>query len=218
MKCIIVPKVYLWNNLNFPFLFQKSSPNRNANEESKTKSEKKSPPKEKKEVKEHEKPKPKEKPAEPKVAKKEELKKGKKKANASDKPSDFDEGVWEEVPKKVFTKKVKTPEEKKEEKKVAAAEKKESPKREKREPKVSSAVKGAGDAAPVQEEIQLAPTSEEGGEEKTMFISASSNMDEDVYLALQAQVEEVQRKLKEVMLISVITMLYIINGRMLALF
>lgn len=73
----------------------------------KTKSEssKKSPAKEKKEekVKEAEKPKPKER-QEPKPVKKEakdDAKKGKKKqAVELEKPADFDDGGWQEVPKK----------------------------------------------------------------------------------------------------------------------
>lgn len=58
------------------------------------------------------KPKPKERPVEPKAAKKEaaDAKKGKKKLVETEKPADFDDGVWEEVPKKSDKKKEKVKE------------------------------------------------------------------------------------------------------------
>ncbi|CAG9087621.1 unnamed protein product [Plutella xylostella] len=163
---------------------KKSSPNRTANEEGKAKSEsKKSPAKEKKEekVKEAEKPKP----VEPKVVKKEsvEPKKGKKAKNVGDaeKPADFDEGLWQEVPKKSEKKKekvVRTPEEKKE---------KDSP--------VKKTLKGKkeGRKEAEVEEARPAPV-----EEKVKIISVSGPVvDEEADRALQAQIEEVQRILKE---------------------
>ncbi|KAL0872094.1 hypothetical protein ABMA27_004515 [Loxostege sticticalis] len=162
---------------------KKSSPNRTSNEDVKTKSEssKKSPAKEKKEekVKEAEKPKPKER-QEPKPVKKEakdDAKKGKKKqAVELEKPADFDDGGWQEVPKKE-KKKVKSPEEKE--------KKKESPAK-----KNKKVVKDA--------DVEAARTNEEPADETIKVISAvGPEVDEDAARALQAQVEEFQRVLKE---------------------
>lgn len=118
---------------------------------------------------------------EPKPAKKEssaEAKKGKKKALAEvEKPADFDEGVWEEVPKKSDKKKVKTPEDK---------EKKESP--------IKKNKKKIKDA-----DIEAAQPAEEPVEETIkVTITSGSLVDEESNRALQAQVEEFQRVLKEV--------------------
>ncbi|XP_063828109.1 triadin-like [Ostrinia nubilalis] len=162
---------------------KKSSPNRSSNEDVKTKSEstKKSPTKEK--VKEAEKPKPKER-QEPKPVKKEskdEAKKGKgrKQPVELEKPADFDEGVWEEVPKKE-KKKVKSPEEKEKKK-----DNHESPTK-----KNKKVVKDA--------DVEAARSSEEPAEETIKVISAvGPEVDEDAARALQAQVEEFQRVLKE---------------------
>ncbi|KAL4702586.1 hypothetical protein ACJJTC_016062 [Scirpophaga incertulas] len=165
---------------------KKSSPNRSASDESKAKSEsKKTPTKEKKEekIKEVEKPKPKEK-QEPKPLKKDlvgETKKGKKSKHVAEaeKPADFDEGVWEEVPKKVKSdkKKVKNADEKE--------KKKESPS--KKEKKV---VKDA--------DIEAAHPQEYPIEETIKVVSAvGPELDEESARALQAQVEEFQRVLKE---------------------
>ncbi|KAL0872093.1 hypothetical protein ABMA27_004515 [Loxostege sticticalis] len=163
---------------------KKSSPNRTSNEDVKTKSEssKKSPAKEKKEekVKEAEKPKPKER-QEPKPVKKEakdDAKKGKKKqAVELEKPADFDDGGWQEVPKKEKKKQVKSPEEKE--------KKKESPAK-----KNKKVVKDA--------DVEAARTNEEPADETIKVISAvGPEVDEDAARALQAQVEEFQRVLKE---------------------
>ncbi|CAH0729599.1 unnamed protein product, partial [Brenthis ino] len=160
---------------------KKSSPNRTSNDDSKAKSEssKKSPAKEKKEekVKEAEKPKPKER-VESKFVKKEapiEAKKGKKKAAVEvEKPADFDEGVWEEVPKKSDKKKSPKPEEK---------EKKESPAK-KNKKKVKEA------------DVEAARPAE--GSDKIKVLSAEGpGVSADAAKALQAQVEELQRVLKE---------------------
>lgn len=129
-------------------------------------------------MKEAEKPKPKER-VEPKIVKKEapiEAKKGKKKAAIEvEKPADFDEGVWEEVPKKSDKKKAPKSEEK---------EKKESPAK-KNKKKVKEADVEA--ARPVE------------GNEKIKVLSAEGpGVSEDAAKALQAQVEELQRVLKEV--------------------
>lgn len=162
---------------------KKSSPNRSANEDGKTKTEsKKSPAKEKKEEKvKEEKVKPKN---EVKPKKVEEKKPLKKKTVESEKPSDFDEGVWEEVPKKSEKKKVKNPEEKKEHDKKD--DKKESPKNKKKEsPKAKKVV----------EEISSEPEHEP---ETIKVVSAvGPDIDEEAQRALQAQVEEVQRILRE---------------------
>lgn len=110
---------------------KKSSPNRTASDDVKTKSDsaKKSPAKEKKEEKSKEADKPKPKAAETKTVKKEikeEAKKGKKNKNVAEleKPADFDEGVWEEVPKKSDKKKLRGPEEKEKDKKKDSPSKK----------------------------------------------------------------------------------------------
>ncbi|XP_039755424.1 DNA mismatch repair protein Msh3-like [Pararge aegeria] len=163
---------------------KKASPNRSSTDDSKSKSEpaKKSPAKEKKEekIKDVEKPKPKEK-VEVRVVKKEapaEAKKGKKKATVeSEKPADFDDGLWEEVPKKSDKKKVKGPEEK---------EKKESPTK-KNKKKVKEV------------DVELAqPELKEPVVETIRVLSAEGpEVDEDSARALQAQVEELQRVLKE---------------------
>lgn len=118
---------------------------------------------------------------EPKPAKKEpsaEAKKGKKKALVEvEKPADFDEGVWQEVPKKSDKKKVKTPEDK---------EKKESP--------IKKNKKKIKDA-----DIEAAQPAEEPAEETIkVTITSGSLVDEESNRALQAQVEEFQRVLKEV--------------------
>lgn len=132
-------------------------------------------------MKEVEKPKPKEK-VENKIVKKEvvsETKKSKKGKGTSEieKPADFDEGVWEEVPKKSDKKKVK-PEEK---------EKKESPVK-KNKKKVKEADVEA--AQPVEDVEQV---------ETFKILSAEGpDVDDDVAKALQAQVEEVERVLREV--------------------
>ncbi|KAJ0178409.1 hypothetical protein K1T71_006232 [Dendrolimus kikuchii] len=158
---------------------KKSSPNRIVSDDVKPKeASKKSPAKEKKEEKpkEVEKPKPKERPAEPKVKKDvvSDAKKGKKKVIEVEKPADFDDGLWEEVPKKSEKKKVKGPEEKK----------KESP---------TKKTKKAKDA-----DVEAAITIEEPIEETIKVVSAEGpNVDEDAAKALQAQVEELQRVLKE---------------------
>lgn len=166
-------------------IFKKSSPNRTSSEDSKSKNEstKKSPLKEKKEekVKEAEKPKPKEKP-EIKVVKKEvpaDGKKGKKKAATdTEKPADFDEGVWEEVPKKSDKKKVKGPEE----------TKKESPNKKNKKKSKEADVEAA--------------KQDEGPQEDTIKVisAVGPDVDEDSTRALQAQVEELQRVLKEVII------------------
>lgn len=128
-----------------------------------------------------EKPKPKEK-VENKIVKKEvvsETKKAKKGKGTTEieKPADFDEGIWEEVPKKSDKKKVK-PEEK---------EKKESPVK-KNKKKVKEADVEA--AQPVEDVEQV---------ETFKILSAEGpDVDDDVAKALQAQVEEVERVLREV--------------------
>lgn len=165
------------------YLFQKSSPNRVSQDDAKAKSEssKKSPSKEKKEekVKEVEKPKPKER-VEPKIVKKEapvEAKKGKKNKGVveAEKPVDFDEGVWEEVPKKSDKKKAVKPEEK---------EKKESPAKKNKKKAKEADVEAA---RPAEENDKIKVLSAEG-----------PGVSEDAARALQAQVEELQRVLKEV--------------------
>lgn len=168
-------------------LLQKSSPNR-AVDDVKTKSEssKKSPTKEKKEekVKEAEKSKPKERPGEPKAAKKDiPAVKGKKgKAVEAEKPADFDDGLWQEVPKKSDKKKVKSPEEKKEN-----AIKKESP------------AKKGKKTKKVEKDVEAAHPAEESTEEVIKVVSAvGPDVDENAAKALQAQVEELQRILNEV--------------------
>ncbi|XP_045766210.1 coiled-coil domain-containing protein 124-like isoform X2 [Maniola jurtina] len=163
---------------------EKTSPNRISNDDAKSKSEsaKKSPVKEKKEekVKDVEKPKPKEK-VEVKVAKKEapaEAKKGKKKAVVdAEKPADFDDGLWQEVPKKSDKKKVKGPEEK---------DKKESPSK-KNKKKVKDA----------DTEVAQPEQKEEAIETIRVLSAEGPEVDEDSARALQAQVEELQRVLKE---------------------
>lgn len=150
----------------------------------KSDSSKKSPAKEKKEEKkEADKPKPKERPAESKAVKKESKEEAKKAGKKNkvvevEKPADFDEGVWEEVPKKSDKKKVKAPEEKE--------KKKDSP---------SKKNKKAKDA-----DVEAArPVVEEAPEETIKVISAvGPEVDEEAARALQAQVEELQRVLKEV--------------------
>ncbi|XP_013172451.1 PREDICTED: neurofilament heavy polypeptide-like [Papilio xuthus] len=164
---------------------KKSSPNRTADEvKTKTETAKKSPAKEKKEEKpekqkEPEKPKPKEKAPEPKPVKKEanDVKKGKKKPLVeAEKPADFDEGVWEEVPKKSDKKKVKGPEEK---------DKKDSPTKKNK--------KKAKDA-----DVEAARPADESSEEPTkVIVTIETPLDEESSRALQAQVEEFQRVLKE---------------------
>ncbi|XP_013140172.1 PREDICTED: neurofilament heavy polypeptide-like [Papilio polytes] len=163
---------------------KKSSPNRTADEvKTKTETAKKSPAKEKKEEKpekqkEPEKPKPKERAAEPKPVKKEanDVKKGKKKLLTEvEKPADFDEGVWEEVPKKSDKKKVKAPEEK---------DKKDSPTKKNK--------KKAKDA-----DVEAARPGEESEEPTKVTVTVETPLDEESSRALQAQVEEFQRVLKE---------------------
>ncbi|KAM3966406.1 uncharacterized protein ACR2FA_012716 [Aphomia sociella] len=165
---------------------KKSSPNRTTSDDVKAKSDssKKSPVKEKKEEKPKEADKPKPKPAEPKVVKKEvkeEAKKGKKSKNAVEleKPADFDDGVWEEVPKKSDKKKVKGPEEKEKEKKKDTPSKKNKKSKE-------------ADIEAARSIVDDAP------EETIKVISAEGpQVDEESARALQAQVEELQRVLKE---------------------
>lgn len=153
----------------------------------KTKSEssKKSPSKEKKEEKVKEAAKPKERPAEPKPVKKEtgagDAKKGKKSKLVVEveKPADFDDGGWQEVPKKSDKKKERKPVEEKDQKK------KDSP------AKKNKKVKDA--------DVEAARPVEEPVEETIKVISAEGpHVDEDAARALQAQIEEVQRVLKEV--------------------
>ncbi|XP_068618442.1 glutamic acid-rich protein-like [Battus philenor] len=161
---------------------KKSSPNRTVDDvKTKTESSKKSPAKEKKEEKqkEPEKSKSKEKVVESKLTKKDanEVKKGKKKAATElEKPADFDEGVWEEVPKKSDKKKVKVPEDK---------DKKESPAK-KNKKKVKDA------------DVEAAqPTEERKDVIAKVTVTVDSPLDEESSRALQAQVEEFQRVLKE---------------------
>lgn len=164
-------------------LLQKSSPNRVVDDvKTKSESSKKSPNKEKKEEKVKAAEKPKERVPEPKAAKKEAPLKGKKgKAVEGDKPADFDDGLWQEVPKKSDKKKVKSPEEKKE------AAKKESPAR-----------KGKK-AKEVEKDVEAAHPAEEPVEEVIKVLSAvGPDVDENAAKALQAQVEELQRILNEV--------------------
>lgn len=164
---------------------KKSSPNRTTSDEVKAKSEssKKSPTKEKKEekVKEAEKPKPKERPVEAKVAKKEvpAEKKGKKSKIVVEveKPADFDDGLWQEVPKKGDKKKVKAPEEKEK------GKKKESP------AKKNKKVKDA--------DVEAVRPVEEPAETIKVVSAEGPHVNEDSARALQAQVEELQRVLKE---------------------
>lgn len=132
--------------------------------------------------------KPKEKQAESKFVKKEtstEAKKGKKnKLSAeAEKPADFDEGVWEEVPKKV-----KPSEKKKPVKSSEESAKKESPaKKNKKNNKTKDA------------DVEAARSVEEPVEETIKILSAEGpGVDEEATRALQAQVEEVQRVFKEV--------------------
>lgn len=133
--------------------------------------------------------KPREKLAEPKFVKKEitaEAKKGKKNkvAAEAEKPADFDEGVWEEVPKKVKPSEKKKPAKASEE----AAPKKESPaKKNKKNNKTKDA------------DVEAARPFEESVEETIKVVSAEGpGVDEEATRALQAQVEEVQRVFKEV--------------------
>lgn len=155
-------------------------------EDAKAKSEssKKSPTKEKKEDKvKEEKPKPKEKPVEMKIVKKEaagEAKKVKKNklATEAEKPADFDEGVWEEVPKKSDKKKVKPDE---------PVTKKESPiKKNKKNNKTKDA------------DVEAARQEEPADETIKVLSAEGPGVDEEATRALQAQVEELQRVLKEV--------------------
>lgn len=135
-------------------------------------------------MKEAEKPKPKERPVEPKAVKKDvPAVKGKKgKAGEAEKPADFDDGLWQEVPKKSDKKKVKSPEEKKE-----SAAKKESP------------AKKGKKAREVEKDVEAAHSSEEAGEEVIKIVSTvGPHVDENAAKALQAQVEELQRVLNEV--------------------
>lgn len=162
---------------------QKSSPNRAVEDvKSKSESSKKSPTKEK--VKEAEKPKPKERVVEPKAAKKDvpTVKGRKGKAAESEKPADFDDGLWQEVPKKSDKKKVKSPEEKKEN-----MAKKESP------------TKKGKKMKEVEKDVEAAHPSEEPVEDVIKVVSAvGPDVDENAAKALQAQVEELQRILNEV--------------------
>lgn len=149
----------------------------------KSDSSKKSPNKEKKEekAKEAEKPKPKERPVEPKAAKKDApIVKGKKgKAAESDKPADFDDGLWQEVPKKSDKKKVKSPEEKN------LDTKKESPAKKGKKSKVVEKDVEAGDPEPSEEVIKVVS-------------AVGPDVDENAAKALQEQVAELQRILNEV--------------------
>ncbi|CAK1586340.1 unnamed protein product [Parnassius mnemosyne] len=161
---------------------KKSSPNRTADDvKTKTDTSKKSPVKEKKEekAKEPEKPKPKEKVTEPKSLKKEavgEAKKGKKKLIVEvEKPADFDEGVWEEVPKKSDKKKGKADEK----------DKKDSPSKKNKRKAKDADIEAARSA----EEVAEGPVK--------VTISVDTPVDEETNRALQAQVEEFQRVLKE---------------------
>lgn len=133
--------------------------------------------------------KPRERPVEPKFVKKDapaEAKKGKKnKLTAeAEKPLDFDDGVWEEVSKKVKPSEKKKPAKPSEE----AAPKKESPgKKNKKNNKTKDA------------DVEAARPVEEPVEESIKVVSAEGpGVDEDATRALQAQVEELQRVLKEV--------------------
>lgn len=104
-------------------------------------------------------------------------------------PADFDDGLWEEVPKKSEKKKVKGIE-------------KESPVKKSKKNKVKE---NGIDATvpPVEEpaESQLEDQASEDHEETIKVISAvGPDVDEDAARALQAQVEELQRVLKEVCL------------------
>ncbi|XP_047534761.1 triadin-like isoform X2 [Vanessa atalanta] len=167
---------------------EKSSPNRTSNEDAKSKTEstKKSPAKEKKEdkVKEVEKPKPKEK-AETKVVKPAaDIKKAKKGKAVSDaeKPADFDEGVWEEVPKKSDKKVSKVSKVKPDDK-----DKKESPSKKNKKKTKEADVEAA---QPAEEPEQPSGTIK-------VLSAEGPYVDEDAAKALQAQVEELQRVLKE---------------------
>lgn len=133
--------------------------------------------------------KPKERPVEPKFVKKDtpaEAKKGKKNrlAAEAEKPADFDEGVWEEVPKKVKPSEKKKPAKSSEE----TAPKKDSPaKKNKKNNKTKDA------------DVEAAQPFEEPVEESIKVVSAEGpGVDEEATRALQAQVEELQRVLKEV--------------------
>lgn len=144
-------------------------------------------------MKEEKKPKEKQVPAEPKLVKKEapaEAKKGKKSklAAEAEKPADFDEGVWEEVPKKVKPSEKKKPAKSSEE----TAPKKESPaKKNKKNNKTKDA------------DVEAARPVEEPVEEGIKVLSAEGpGVDEEATRALQAQVEEVQRVFKEVSIIN----------------
>lgn len=113
---------------------------------------------------------------EPKIKKEPvvDAKKAKKgKGTDAQKPEDFDDGVWEEVPKKSDKKKVKGTE-----------DKKESPvKKNKKKTKESDA--------------ETAHLVEKPTEIQNVVISGPV-VDEEAQRALQAQVEELQRVLKEV--------------------
>lgn len=144
-------------------------------------------------MKEEKKPKEKQLQAEPKLVKKEapaEAKKGKKSklAAEAEKPADFDEGVWEEVPKKVKPSEKKKPAKSLEE----TAPKKESPaKKNKKNNKTKDA------------DVEAARPVEEPVEEGIKVLSAEGpGVDEEATRALQAQVEEVQRVFKEVSIIN----------------
>lgn len=135
-------------------------------------------------MKEAEKPKPKERVVEPKAAKKDvpTVKGRKGKAAESEKPADFDDGLWQEVPKKSDKKKVKSPEEKKEN-----MAKKESP------------TKKGKKMKEVEKDVEAAHPSEEPVEDVIKVVSAvGPDVDENAAKALQAQVEELQRILNEV--------------------
>lgn len=108
------------------------------------------------------------------------MKKGKKAKSAVDaeKPADFDEGVWEEVPKKSDKKKVK-----------GSEEKKESPSK-----KNKKKVKDTEIVAPRSEPVK------ESSEVIKVLSVEGPGVDEEAARALQAQVEELQRVLKEVQL------------------
>lgn len=170
---------------------KKSSPNRSTSDDVKTKadSSKKSPSKEKKEekVKEADKPKPKEKSVEPKLAKKEaviEKKNRKNKAGAEvEKPADFDDGNWEEVPKKN--------DKKGEKKKVKAPEEKQKEKEKKKESPIKK-VKKAKDT-----DVEAARPNEDSSEKVKIVSVKGPNLDANVTKALQEQVKEFERAMKE---------------------
>lgn len=140
-------------------------------------------------MKEEKKPKERQFPAEAKPLKKEtpvEAKKGKKGklAAEAEKPADFDEGVWEEVPKKVKPSEKKKPAKSSEE----TAPKKESPvKKNKKNNKTKDA------------DVEAAQPVEESVEESIKIVSAEGpGVDEEATRALQAQVEEMRRVFKMV--------------------